>query len=60
MTMALAVYATGFIATLVWAHVQNDKGGEAEISPPALVALAALWPIVLVVAALEFFRTPAP
>lgn len=59
MTVALAIWAVGALFTLVWAHMQNDEGGEAELSVLALLALSALWPVVLVVAIMEFFRTPA-
>lgn len=61
MMTALAVYATGSIAILVWACIENSLLERDErLSPGGLIALAGIWPVVLVVAAIAFFFPSEP
>lgn len=56
MMTALGAYATGSIVMLVWACIENASlEGDERLSWRGLIALAWIWPVVLIVAAIAFF-----
>ena len=56
MMIALTVYWTGFIVVLVWACIENASLEQGErLSTRGLIALAWIWPVILIVAAIAFF-----
>lgn len=61
MMTALGAYATGSIVVLVWACIENASlEGDERLSWRGLIALAGIWPVVLVVAAIAFFFPSGP